>query len=179
MKYKKTLLISIVVLFGMHCTREQSAPELETGKVYSQTEMIQEDREKLLQLTELLIQCIFQNDLKPIVEHVHPERGVFVDLKAIRSKNEFEKQVFENDPYFQKFYFDGELLRQQTQDPEQLSVKELLSGTETVIVDFFMERGGKQAEITLNLKDTPDQNFRLNNLVFIQINNRWYFYQLL
>lgn len=154
-------------------------PDVQLGKTHSAIELPEKDRKQIYELTRLMVEAVYKEDLKPLIEHIHPEKGVYIDLKAPRTKSEFENQVLGGDVYFRKFYFDGEFLRKESQDPGQVSLKELFEKNDKVTADIYLETGGKQAELILKLSDTPEEDYRINHLIFIRDNNRWYFYQLL
>jgi hypothetical protein len=181
MKESKTCLsICLVLIFFIsYCKSEIEKPVLVAGETYSDLKLSPEDQATLEKLTGLLVDCIFNENLAPIGQHIHPERGVFIDLKAKMTRADFDDQTKMQSEYFQKFYFSGEELREKTGDSEQLSVKEILAANDTVLLEFYVETGAQQVEVSFKLKETPEHDFRLNNLVFIKVENRWYFLQLI
>jgi hypothetical protein len=125
-----------------------------------------------------LFTMIDERNLTGLPGMVYPAEGVFIDLKAHRTMDQLKSELEQPAGYFEKFYLNSQLLRDETRDQGQVSLHELLNQNARVYTEYFLEPGGTQIEVRFFPGSTPDEAFRLNNAVFILRENTWYFLQL-
>ncbi|MDH5656351.1 MAG: hypothetical protein OEZ34_10605 [Spirochaetia bacterium] len=137
------------------------------------------DEQQIIQILENLHSRIIQNDLTVLLEHVHKQKGLFVDLKAHKSYREIEQEIADPESYLNTFFLDPEKLKTSTGDPEQKTIKDILSSQKNIDLEFHFNKTNDECEVKIILKKKKKENFRLNNPYFIKIDGKWYLYRLL
>lgn len=132
----------------------------------------------ILSILQAVAEAIESGDPIAIAHYIHPERGIYIDLKAHWSLEKFRLDAESRTGHLNTFYIDTERLRQKTGDITQISIREILSKTGSIDVELFFGEDGEICELRLHLLDHPELNYYLNNPVFIKIDSVWYLYRL-
>lgn len=162
---------------------DQQAPRVEIGTIYWGTDLSPgEQREAaapVIAQLERLIGMVHNRNLKDLPDMVHPDEGLYVDLKARRSRSEIEAAVQDPESYLNVYFLDTEALRRERpEDPDRISVREALHLTRTLKADLYMSSSGDFCEVRLSLEDAPSRSYFLNNPVFLQEDDQWYVHRL-
>ena len=190
--HKRTFLFLAAIILPVItvCKKKDSAgyelnerlPELIVGHVYWKERHTPEEEKRavdgIMKQMAGLMTMLEKKDFSALPENVSREKGIYTDLKAHKTYEEIKREVAKSDGYLQTFFLNTDRLRAHTEDPAQLSVRDVFRLTTRVKVDFYMESGQDQCELRLFLLDSPENNFRLNNPVFIREQNSWKVYRL-
>lgn len=115
--------------------------------------------------------------MKGIGEYIHQEKGIYIDLKAYKTKDEFFKELENKNGYLYMIYLNTDLLKKYTQDNTQISLYDLIDFYTAIKADFFIITK-EDCEVKFTILENPTESYRFNNPYFIKINNRWYLYRL-
>lgn len=165
----------ILILFSIGCGRK-----VETGSITGdfQAAFMESGDERIL--TQLLINAmdaIENQNLEPVLAYVHPDMGLFVDLKSQRTIQQLETDMANPDSFLNVYFTNTEKLRAQTADPLQKSIRDVLRSSRHIKLHFLVDQPDL-VEIDLELVDNPEDRFRLNNPAFTRQNGEWYLYRL-
>jgi len=163
--------------------RYDASPEVEIGVIYWQTDLSpgeqREAVEPVAEALEKVVRMVYNRNLESLPEMVHPQDGLYVDLKAHRTLPEVREAVADPESYLNVYFLDTDALRaERPEDPDRISVRDVLRLTRTLQGDFYMSRDGDFCEVRLTLKDAPSRSYFLNNPVFIKENGEWYVHRL-
>ena len=154
----------------------------------SQTISYKKDLKQITQLLAKLSKSISEQNPSLLLSLIHPEQGVYVDLKAHWSYKRLQKEigitkraskVMNKKPanYLSTAIYLG------TKDGT--SLYEVLQLTKQIEVDYYLQINPKSkkyslqsCELKLHLTDEPDASYQLNNPVFLLLDNKWYLYRL-
>jgi len=156
-------------------------PTLKQGLVNYQEGEARPDPATLKALTDqlrALITMVDQKDWTNLPSMVSRKKGIYVDLKGYRTFAQMEADIKDHNSYLYVFYHDTPRLRKETDDARQVAVRDVLRRAGIVEVDFFMEQGGHECELKLNLRETPKESYRLNHPVFIFEEGQWKVFRL-
>ena len=158
--------------------RYEAAPRVEPGKIKwdgpADSYAIRDQNvEEITKLLNRLVEIIEREELDKLPGLISKKRGLWVDLKAHKSYKEILKMVQEDKGFLQTFYLDTENLRQVTDNPEHIAVRDVLHYTKTLRASFYFEEGGRECEVKLQLVENPDFNYHLNHPVFIKEGKDW------
>lgn len=136
------------------------------------------DAESLRMLIEEILNGILKEDSRMLLEAVDPELGVYVDYDAPRTSEVFKNELNNPDTFTYALLFDSAKLRKITKDANQRSIRSILLKNKSVSIEVFLEGEGERSEVRLLLDDTPEENFRFNNPVFLYRGGRWRIWQM-
>lgn len=111
-------------------------------------------------------------------EVVHPEKGLYVDLKAKWSYGKLLKELKNPNSYFEIYFFHPEKLAEQKKTKDVETVKQILQRSGGLYMDFFFQ-DAFSCEVRLNYIKKPNGFSDLNNPYFLFIDGKWYLYRLL
>ena len=117
-------------------------------------------------LAELLL-AIRQRKPQKIQKLVHPQEGLYVDLKAHWSYKRLVKEIQSGRGYLYEV-----LLSEQ--DPA--SLYQTLNSHTQIELDYYLKK--ELCELKLHLPQRPEDSYRLNNPIFIYKGKQWYVYRL-
>ena len=124
------------------------------------------EAERVLELMRALLGMLDAGEIRGLERYVSSERGLYVDLKAHRTRDWVAKDLQNPTGYLQTYYINTEALRSRTEDPGQLAVRDILRLTRVLTADVYLQADGKQCELRLRLEDAPSKSYYLNNPVF-------------
>lgn len=133
---------------------------------------------RVLELMRELLGLLATENLAGLNDHISRSQGLYVDLKAHKTFAEIEKDVRNPTGYLRTYYLNSESLRERTDEPEQLAIRDVFKLTRVVTADVYLQSDRKQCELRLRLEDAPSKSYYLNNPVFIQENGQWFIYRL-
>lgn len=180
---EKNLLICLLVL-GINgfiqCKKITPFEEkLIKGDVYNpnfQDYTIQ-DIESIYSILKSIFNLIQNKNLKPIENYIHPEKGIYIDLKAHKTKEEFIKEVENPNSFLNLIYLNTDELKKYTKDETQISLYDLIKTSNKIKADFYIITN-EDCEVKFTILEKPSESYRFNNPYFIRINNIWYLYRL-
>ncbi|MEM7183477.1 MAG: hypothetical protein AAF518_21395 [Spirochaetota bacterium] len=163
-----------------------STDSLGTGRIstfakntYSSDKQKHQQSQKEIQaLLQAVIDAILQENWKTLPQMVHPERGLFVDLKAHWSYEKVSKEVSRKDSYLAVYFFDKKRLQAQKRTKDVETVKEILLRSGGLDMDFFFI-DSKNCEVKLSFHKNQSYSTDLNSPYFIKMDGKWYIYRLL
>ena len=141
-------------------------------------------REKIMAVHEIrnllarMISMVDRRDWSELPSLISKKRGLWVDLKTLKTFPQVLREIKKKNGYLQLFFFHTEKLRAYKNDPESLAVRDVLRYTDTLRADYYMEPDAKECELKLYLVDYPSFNYKLNNPVFIKEQGVWKIYRL-
>ena len=137
------------------------------------------DRAEILHILSELNEMFRQKDLARLPAYVSEKKGLYVDLKALRTHTQLTEEIKNPDSHLNVFFLSTEKLRIKTNDSEQISVRDILLKNRKINTEFFCNDTLNECEVILHLDRTKELNFRLNNPYFIKENGKWYIYRLM
>ncbi|MFN3603682.1 MAG: hypothetical protein ACK4UJ_03100 [Leptonema sp. (in: bacteria)] len=177
---EKNLLICFLVLWisTINC-KKPFDEKLVKGDVFNINfqEYSNQDIENIFFILKSLFKLIQKKDLTPIMDFIAQEKGIYIDLKAHKTKEEVMKDLENKNSYLNLIYLDSKKLKEHTKDESQISLYELIDIYSTIKADFFIITP-EDCEVKLTILENPSESYRFNNPYFIKINNHWYIYRL-
>lgn len=135
------------------------------------------DAEQIMVLLRSVFSAIESKDLSSLPAMVHPRRGIYTDLKVLRTTAEFAADIRNPEGYVNTYYILGDRLRQHTGDTGQKSLREVLSSADQVRADLYFD--GDECEVRLTiLGEQSAESYRFNNPYFVKQADRWYLFRL-
>lgn len=178
------LVISLTTLMNAGCKKSGTGfdlhsemPEITVGHVYWKDDHTAADEKILVDdisgKIRTLLSMLDKKDLSGLPAMVSPEQGLYTDLKVHKKYDELSTEIQKKDGYLRTFFLDTETLRTYSKDPRNLAVRDVFLLTERIKVDFYVEQGSNQCELKIFLLDSPENNYRLNNPVFVRDGLSW------
>lgn len=135
------------------------------------------DTEQIMALLRSVFGAIESKDLSSLPGMVHPGRGIYTDLKVLRTPAEFAADIQNAEGYVNTYYILGDRLRQHTEDAGQKSLREVIASVDQVRADLYFD--GDECEVRLTiLGDQSAESYRFNNPYFVKQADRWYLFRL-
>lgn len=154
------------------------AIELEYGETYSSRfSVTTADKESIKNQIEYLIRSTMERDFSKLPEHVHPQKGLYVDLKGFMDLQSLKKEIFEENSYFSVYFFDTNKLRSQKKTDNVRTVRDLLVLSGGLTLDFHFE-SASYVEVKMRFKKNKLYESELNNPIFVKEKGVWYIYRL-
>ncbi|MBE7440256.1 MAG: hypothetical protein HS115_17530 [Spirochaetales bacterium] len=175
MKNLKSLPLLILLCLLATCNRKLEIASI-SGDYKADFSSKEEDRQ-LVQLLVNAFAAVDEKKMSHLISFVHPDMGLYVDLKSHRSLKDLEADIQNPDSFINIYFTSTEKLRKQTGDPGQKSVHDVLKNSRHVKIHFLVDQPD-MVEADLDLVDNPEDNFRLNNPAFTRQNGEWYLYRL-
>lgn len=155
-------------------------PEVVVGKIRNDTELsgaqLDERIESIQVELQAVVNLVYAGDLRALPDHVHVEKGLYVDVKAHRTHSEVRSEVVDPHSYLSRFFVgDGSEISDPAENP--VPIKEVLQLTRSIKADVFL-LSEDFCEIQLTLEDAPGRSYYLNNPVLIEREGRWYIYRM-
>lgn len=136
----------------------------QVGKIYGESSKM--DHYEVISLVNLLVESTLEKNLRPILEHIHPKEGIYIDIHAKWSKVEFLNDLNKRDGYLAKFYF-----------LNTNSVYKTLKSSEKYIYHIFFE--GDECHVQIEFGNNKDNQYNLNNPILKKVNGKWYLLRIL
>lgn len=179
----KNLLICLLVLWVsgfIECKKSTPFEEkIIKGDVYNpnfQDYTIQ-DIDSIYLILRLIFRSIQNKDLRQVENYIHPEKGVYIDLKAHKTKKEFIKEIENPNSFLNLIYLKTDELKKYTKDETQISLYDLIKTSNKIQADFYIITN-EDCEVKFTILEKPSESYRFNNPYFIKINEVWYLYRL-
>ncbi|MCS7204702.1 MAG: hypothetical protein NZ853_03310 [Leptospiraceae bacterium] len=140
----------------------------------------QKETEHVFSLLKLMFMSVDNQDFTPIFPYVSERKGIFIDLKSWKSKEDFIKEITDKNSFLFSYYCNTQNLRKITNDENQTSLLDLLKKTHQIKADFYLI-SETEMELKIHLLDMPHESYRFNNPYFIKEikeQNHWYIYRL-
>lgn len=171
-------LLAFLVMIDVFC-KNPFKEKLVLGEVYNPNliEYQQEDIGEVFNILKDIFHSLEKKDLNLISKYISEEKGVFVDLKAFKTKQEFLKEINNPGSYIHAVYLNTNKLIEITKDPGQISIYDLLKRARSIKAEFYVLTP-YDIEVKLILIDNPKESYRFNNPYFIKIDHTWYIYRL-
>lgn len=171
-------LLMFLVLINLYC-RKSFNEKLIMGNIYNPNfiDYSQKDVLQVFGLLKNMLNSIEKKDLGLISDDISFEKGIFIDLKAFKTKQEFINEVNNPDSFINAIYLDSKKLIQKTNDPHQISLYQLIENSNTIKAEFYILTP-VDIEVKLILVDLPKESYRFNNPYFVKIHDKWYIYRL-
>jgi hypothetical protein len=180
MHLKSRLFILLISSFYlMHCKSSESLQRpvpIQIGKVYGMSS--KPDQKEIETLFQLMVQSVLEEKMGHLIPFIHPEEGIWVDLKAGWTKKQYEEDLKYPDGYISTYFLSTEKLRVKKSSSSILSVKDILLGSGGLLLDYYFETS-EECEIDILFLNNPAEEGNLSNPVFRKIGGRWYIYRLL
>ncbi|MDX1960160.1 MAG: hypothetical protein SFU98_16445 [Leptospiraceae bacterium] len=180
MKLFPILLFFCFSIFSNDILKKNS-PEVVTvklGKVFKTDSFDSKNSEKeIISLLQVLVDGTIQKNLNRLKYIVHPQKGIYLDLKGEWSYKNLLQELSKEDSYFEIYFFNKEKLQKQKESLEVETVRELLLKTKGITADLFFEKDSS-CEVKLKFNENKNREFDLNNPYFIKIDGKWYLYRL-
>lgn len=159
----------------------QTLPELDgslnvsKGTVYGKAH--ETDKQEIEALFQKMVQAVLNKNLLEISNDIHPKQGIWVDLKAQWTKEEFVKSFEEVDNYFEIYFYSTNKLRQKKQNDSSWSVRDILILSRGIRIDYYFD-AKDECELDLLFEANQELEGDLANPVFRKQGGRWYIYRL-
>ncbi|GIX41293.1 MAG: hypothetical protein KatS3mg129_1026 [Leptospiraceae bacterium] len=176
-KNLQNYLLLLLVLLNF-CTKPFSQ-KLEIGEIYNPnfTEYKIEDIDQIYLILTRMFNAIEKKDLSLIKDFISEEKGIYVDLKAWKSRKDFLNEIQQPDSYINNVYLHTDSLIKETNDTTQISLYDLIKESKKIKADFYILTD-RDCEVKLIILDNPKESYRFNNPYFIKIKDKWYIYRL-
>lgn len=177
-KNLRIYLLMFLVLINLYC-RKSFREKLIMGNIYNPN-FIEYSQDDVLQVYDLLknmFDSIEKKDLQHISNYISLEKGIFIDLKAFKTKQEFINEINNPDSFINAIYLDTKKLIEKTNDPQQISLYQLIENSNTIKAEFYILTP-VDIEVKLILVDLPKESYRFNNPYFVKVHDKWYIYRL-
>lgn len=135
------------------------------------------DADQIMSLLRSVFSAIESKDLSSLSSMVNPQRGIYTDLKVLRTAGEFTADIANPQGYVNTYYVLGDRLREHTGDAGQKSLHEVISSADQVRADLYFD--GDECEVRLTiLGEQAGESYRFNNPYFLKQGGKWYLYRL-
>ncbi len=178
---EKNLVICLLGLWisGVIFCKKPFEEKILRGDVYNPNfqEYTNQDIDEIFLILKSMFRMIQKKDLHNLERLIHPEKGIYIDLKAHKTKKEFLIELENQSGYLSMIYLNTKLLREHTKDNHQISLYDLIDSYSAIKADFFIITP-EDCEVKFTILENPSESYRFNNPYFIKINNQWYLYRL-
>lgn len=170
-------LIFAITLYHCQSTDSVARPiPIELGNVYGKANDL--DKKEIQKLFQLMVRAILDDNMEDLLPFIHPEQGVWVDLKAGWTKGQYAADIDDPDGYIETYFLNTEKLRAKKRSSTVLSVKDILLNSGGLSLDYYFETK-EECEVDIRFQLQSKEEGNLSNPVFRKISNRWYIYRLL
>ena len=149
---------------------------VQKGNVFS-TGNMSKDADEILTLLTQITQLTKNRKLEELKPFISDSKGIYIDLKSWKSKEEFLEEVRKEDGYIDLYFYHTEKLSKEKGELNVRTVRDLLILSEGLKVDFHFETN-QACEIKLRFEKNNEYETELNNPYFIKENGKWYLYRL-
>lgn len=157
-------------------------PQVQMGEIVLESGQISAaDRDRAAAVLDRLreiVAMLDRKDLSELPRLVSPGKGLYVDLKAHRTRDWVIADLRKPTGYIHTHYLNTETLQQRTEESSQLAVRDILRLTRVLTADVYLQEDGLQCELRLRLEDAPSKSYYLNNPVFVFEGDQWLVYRL-
>ncbi len=147
----------------------------EIGRVYGSGSRL--DVLEILVLTRMMIDSVLEGRMEDLEPHIDKEEGIYVDVRAHWSKENYSKDVRDRNGYISRFFISTAKLREYKKDEEALAVADELRKSSHYRIDFFFE--GDECHVQIHPVENPNSSSNLNNPIFKKLRGKWYYLRLL
>ncbi len=181
---KKFLLIIIALLLITDCVSSSRAESMinsdgsikvEVGKIFGEPKT--SDTNEIQAIMVDLISNIQNSKIDILLNYIHPEKGIYLDLKGLWEYNKIKKEISSKDSYFEIFFFNHEKLSKHKKSKDVMTVKEIIESSKGIYMDMFFE-DKSNCEIKLRFAHKNKYENDLINPYFIKIKDKWYIHRL-
>ncbi len=180
---KKTLLLLLILLASCKSqTREMVVPQegvvVEQGKIYPSpgVKRISGSETEILQKLQSLVDWTLEKNYSKLPSIVHPEKGLYVDLKSLWDFPKLQEELKNPDSYLEVFFLNQEKMNS-TKEGVNYTIRNLLILSKGVVAEMYFETKDS-CEIKLKFKENKEREFDLNNAYFIRVDGKWYLHRL-
>lgn len=176
---EKNWLIYLLILWVINCSTKTFSDKLILGEIYNPnfTEYQSKDIEEIYLILQNMFYAIEKKNLMLFTDFISEEKGIYVDLKAWKSKEDFIKEIQNENSYINNIYLYTDHLIKATNDLSQISLYDLIKKSKNIKADFYILTPS-DCEVKLIILDNPKESYRFNNPYFIKLNQKWYVYRL-
>lgn len=179
-RFRYRLLILILALgLCIDCVQRITTIQdvtIRTRQIYGKSQ--NSDRLEIEKIFLIMVRAILEDDMEALLPFIHPKEGVWVDLKALWTKKEYERDIRDPNGYIPTYFLSTEKLRARKNNDTSLSVKEILQISGGFSLDYYFETPDDCEVDILFINKTPEEG-NLANPVFRKIQGRWYIYRFL
>ncbi len=174
----RNYLLILLVMINFFC-KKPFEEKIQKGDIYNPnfTYYSNQDIEEIFNLLKIMFRSVEKKDLSLITNYIDQEKGIYTDLKAWKSKQDFLVEIKDPESYLNSVYLNSENLKKITNDSTQISLYDLIKKSQKIKADFYFTTDS-DCEVKLIIMEKPEESYRFNNPYFIKINNRWFIYRL-
>jgi len=172
----------IFIVIGS-CSRSASfAERLTIGKVLDRSnQSISKDNDvkEINHILSTVYHAIEIKDLSVLSDLIDAERGIWVDLKAHKTKNEFVTDIADYNGYVNSYYLNTAAIKARTGEKDQKSLYDVISESQLIKADFFFQGDECEVRFTIEKPESmTDESYRFNNAYFVKDNGKWFLFRL-
>lgn len=176
------ILFLLFCLPGKNCfiksTENKQSTKITINQVYILGEKPEKDSsEEILRILKSLSQGILNKNLSVILNFVHKDRGVYLDLKGLWKYEDLQAELEKDNSYFEIYFFNHDKLEKEKGSQDVMTVRELLIASKGIRADLFFE-DANSCEVKLQFLANKNLAYNLNNPHFIKIDGKWYLYRM-
>ena len=182
MKHKALFyfILSIFLFTSFYCVRAHR-PEISLSRPGVNenrdqlSRVVSPDLEILKSKSEKLIGLILDEKPREIGNMVHPEKTVFVDIKAEFTRDELLQQWSNRESALYALYWNTPLYRKISEDPGVRCFRDILRGASKITLKI--ELGRERASVWLDFPGRPSP-MEMGELIFEKSEGRWFLRKL-
>ena len=171
------LLVGMGVSGAFVCQSLAPKPEISLSRPAPQesesnlSRSVSSDREMIKSITEKLIGHILDENPAEIIALAHPEKTIFVDVKAEMTPGKLATEWSDQKSMLYALYWNTPLYRQISGDPQALCFRDILKKARTITLDVAI--GPDSAVVWLSFAKRPSP-MMMGDLTFEKIGGRWF-----
>lgn len=178
----KITLLFLIVLSSYECAaqtrqvQDKNIPiNVQIGNIYGKSK--ETDSKEIHHIMDDLVQNIQNRKIDVLLNYVHKDKGIYLDLKGNWNYDQLKNEVQSTDSYFELFFFDHEKLSKHKNSKNVKTIQEIIEESNGLILDMFFE-DAENCEIKIRFSKKNKSENDLINPYFIKINKKWYIYRL-
>lgn len=182
--YLKIIFILLTFLFT-DCktqTREMAVPEMgiqtKVGQIYNApgVKRIAGSETEILEKLNLLVEWTVKKDYSRLPEIVHPEKGIYVDLKSHWDYTKLQNELKNPDSYLEVFFLNQDKLNKEKEGINYTVRNLLILGKEISFELYFESKDACEVKVKFSENETKAND--LNNPYLIRVDGKWYIHRL-
>lgn len=176
------LLLLILLTSCKSQTREMVIPQegvmVEQGRIYPSpgVKRILGSEAEILQKLQLLVEWTLEKNYSKLPTIVHPDKGLYVDLKSLWEYSKLQEELKNPDSYLEVFFLNQEKMNS-AKEGVNYTIRNLLILSKGITAEMYFETKDS-CEIKLKFKENREKEHDLNNAYFIRVDGKWYLHRL-
>jgi hypothetical protein len=182
----KLIYSILITFFAFGCNtqiaRSMAAPEkgieLKKGTTYNVGSIKKDSSEsQITEILQILVNETIEKNYSSIFNHISKEKGIYIDLKSWKSREEFVDLLKLENNYIEIYFFTTEKLSKEKRTIDVRTVRDLLILSSGLTADLYFE-SDSSCEVKLQFLSNKQFESELNNPYFIKLDGKWYLHRL-